>query len=291
MDGESAMLQGQGAWLFKAGLSDASVWGVLAWLAFGKLLFGLIWESVASSGPVRVHRIFRISPDPGQRGREILSSIHVFSDAIALFLLINFQLIRLAPSSVATTLTTFGVFYIWVEVLYYFTHRWMHEYDFLYKLHRSHHLSRVVTPLSSISMSWIEKCVFYTGGWLSFMAAISWFMPVSLSGIAAYYGFHFVISLHGHSNVETSRLGAVLAGRFSMGSATSHALHHARFKVNYGFSCMLLDKLFGTYSADTAPLQQRAINGRGVESFGEIRQLQAQADPQAGGPPVGSLSS
>lgn len=276
----SASLQQFLQWLLPAQQFTAPVWWTLAWLAFGKLALGFGWEAITRVAPVREHRVFRIGTDSGQRRREILSSWHVFSDAIFLYALLRLQLIQLASGSWASALLTFAVFYVWVEVLYYFTHRWMHEHDFLYRLHRSHHLSRVVTPLSSISMSWIEKWVFYTAGWLSFMAAVSWLVPVSLAGIAAYYAFHFIISLHGHSNVETSRLGALLSNHLSMGSATSHALHHARFKVNYGFSCMLLDKLFGTYSADTGLLQRRAIERRGVEAFGQIRDLRRDAGQQ-----------
>lgn len=287
MDYSSAALHNLGQWLFPSPQFGAALWWTLAWLGLGKLALGFGWEAITRIGAVHEHRVFRIGTDTGQRRREILSSWHVFSDAIFLYALIRLGLIRLAPDSWTTTLLTFAVFYVWVEVLYYFTHRWMHEHDFLYRLHRSHHLSRVVTPLSSISMSWVEKWVFYTAGWLSFMAAASWLMPVGLAGIAAYYAFHFIISLHGHSNVETSRLGALLSNHLSMGSATSHALHHARFKVNYGFSCMLLDKLFGTYSADTALLQKRAIERRGVEAFGQIRDLRrdaASAAPAAATP-------
>lgn len=239
---------------------------VLLWLAFGKILLGLAWEWLMATPGMREHRVYRIETPPTQRLRELKSSWHVVSDAIFLYALVELNLIRFAPDTLANTLITFGIFYVWVEVWYYSTHRLAHQYDFLYKFHKSHHLTLVVTPLSSISMSWVEKWIFYTTGWLGFMAAASWFAPVSLYGIAAYYTYHFIISLHGHSNVEAARFNAVLT-RLGMGSATSHALHHTRFRVNYGFSNMLLDRLLGTYAKETGELQARAIEKRGVTSL------------------------
>lgn len=255
------------AWLFPAQIFTPQVLAVLAWVAFGKILLGIGWEALTSVPGLRAHRVFRVPVPAGQRWREIKSSWHVFSDVVVLYVLLRANLLQLAPNTLGGTLATFGVFYVWVEVFYYFTHRWMHEYDFLYPLHRSHHLTQIVTPLSSISMSWVEKWIFYTGPWLSFMAAMSWVMPVTLYGIAAYYTFHFIISLHGHSNTETSRIGCFLSSALSFGSAASHAVHHARFRANYGFSCMLLDKLLGTYADDTEQLQSLAVQRNGVTSL------------------------
>lgn len=240
---------------------------VLCWLAFGKLILGLGWEFGMKLQVMRTHRVFRIDTPKGQRLREIKSSWHVFSDAIVLYALVRLDLIRLAPETLEIGLLSFALLYVWVETWYYFTHRLMHSNAFFYQLHRSHHLTKAVTPLSSISMSWVEKWIFYTCGWLGFMALMSHLMPVSLYGIASYYLFHFLISLHGHSNVESSRLGLMLSKVLYSGSATSHALHHARFRVNYGFSSMLLDRMLGTYAEDTSLLQERALAKTGVESF------------------------
>lgn len=267
MDSGNGLFQAAAEAVFPPSLRSPDVFFALAWLALGKLILGLAWELATGTVGLKEHRVFRVLVPVGQRLREIKSSWHVISDAVYLYVLLRTGLLLLAPESVLTDAKTFAIFYVWVEVWYYFTHRWMHQYDWLYFVHRSHHLTRVVTPLSSISMSWMEKWVFYTMGWLSFMAALSWVTPISLRGIAAYYAFHFVISLHGHSNVETSRVAAFLSRHLSMGSATSHALHHARFKVNYGFSNMMLDKLLGTYSDETETLQQRAIEKKGIESL------------------------
>lgn len=266
LEGLVPILRDTVAWISPPGYLSDDLLYVLAWVALGKIILGLAWEGLTGTSAMRLHRVFRVEIPARQRLREIKSSWHVVSDVIALYGLIRFDLIRFAPHSLVNTLLTFMLFYLWVEVWYYFTHRWMHEYEFLYRVHRSHHLTRVVTPLSSISMSWIEKWVFYTGAWLGFMAMISWVAPVTLYGIAAYYTYHFIISLHGHSNTEASRLGCLLL-KLGMGSAASHALHHARFRVNYGFSNMWLDRLLGTYSPDTETLQYKAVAKAGVDTF------------------------
>ena len=262
----SPVVQGVVAWLFPAGYLTKELIVVLVWLAFGKVALGLAWEGLLTTSTMRSHRVFKIQIPADQRLREIRSSWHVVSDAVVLYVLTRFGLIQLAADTLANSLLTFAVFYAWVEVWYYATHRWMHANDFLYRVHRSHHLTRVVTPLSSISMSWVEKWVFYTCGWLGFVALASWVVPISLYGIAAYYAFHFIISLHGHSNTEPTRLGCLMS-RLGMGSATSHALHHARFRVNYGFSNMLLDRLLGTYSNETETLQRKAVEKAGAETL------------------------
>jgi Delta7-sterol 5-desaturase len=265
MDSVMSLLQTAATAAFPESMRSPGVVFTLVWLAVGKLILGFVWEMATRTASLREHRVFRVPVPAGQRLREINSSWHVVSDAIYLYVLLRSGLMVLSPESFLTGVKTFAIFYVWVEVWYYFTHRWMHEYNWLYVVHRSHHLTRVVTPLSSISMSWVEKWVFYTMGWLTFMAALSWLTPISLGGIAAYYTFHFTISLHGHSNIETSRVASLLSRHLSMGSATSHALHHARFRVNYGFSNMLLDKLLGTYCDETETLQQRAVEKKGVE--------------------------
>lgn len=253
--------------IFPTDQFSIAVLSVLAWLMFGKLILGLGWELGMKLQVMRAHRVFCIDIPKGQRLREIKSSWHFLSDAIVLYVLIRFDLIVLAPENLSIILLSFAALYIWVEVWYYFTHRLMHESDIFYRIHRSHHLTRVVTPLSSISMSWIEKWVFYTCGWLGFMALISHLIPVSLFGIASYYLFHFLISLHGHSNVEASHLGPALSNLLHSGSPTSHALHHARFRVNYGFSSMFLDRLLGTYAEDTPLLQKNALANNGAKSL------------------------
>ncbi len=250
-------------------LESNSFYWIVLYLAIGKIVLGIFWTILMKHDHLLSHRVYKVEIPDGQKAREYKNSWHVISDGVALYLLVYFDLISFAESTLTTTITTFLIFYAWVETWYYFTHRLMHKYDWLYKYHRMHHLSLVVTPLSSISMSNVEKIGFYTGGWLGFMALISWWVPVSLYGIVAYYTYHFIVSLHGHSNTEASAMNSLLA-KAGMGSATSHAIHHARFRKNYGFSNMFWDRVFGTYAEDTIDMQERAIKKDGTTSIKTI---------------------
>lgn len=242
---------------------NPGVWMSLAWIALGKPLLAVGFERVMRLPHMQKHRVFRVSAPSDQLLREIGSSWHIVLDAVVLGTLMVTGLIELSPASWLSIGTTFVLFYCWVETSYYFGHRWMHRSKWLYRFHREHHLTKVVTPASSMSMSIAEKVVLYTGPWLLFMAAVSWFVPISLYGLAAYYTFHFLISLHGHSNTDASPVGPVLTG-LGMGSATSHAIHHARPNVNYGFSCMFWDRVMNSYDPETVELQRRAVRGDGV---------------------------
>lgn len=243
-------------------MKDVGVVCALAWISLGKPLLALGFEAAMRSPAMRKHRVFRVAPPPGQLMRELGSAWHVVADGIVLAVLMSSGLIRLSPGTWQSILTTFVVFYAWVETWYYLGHRAMHRSKWLYRFHREHHLSRVVTPFSSMAMSGFERAFLYTGGWLSFMAIMSWVLPISLPGLAIYYSYHFVISLHGHSNTEASGMAPFLSS-LGMGSATSHALHHARPNVNYGFSNMFWDRFLGTYDRETRELQANALHGSG----------------------------
>jgi len=239
---------------------------LVIYLMFGKVVLGLFWTRIMNFDALRSHRIYKVEITREQKIREMKTSWHVISDGVVLYLLNVLGLIHFSMDSWQNIALTIVVFYVWVETWYYFTHALMHKYKWLYKYHREHHLSLVVSPLSSISMSNVEKWVFYTGGWLGFMSLMSWLIPISLYGIVAYYTYHFVISLHGHSNTEASGFNSVLT-RLGMGSATSHAIHHARFNQNLGFSNMFWDKVMGTYAVDTLAMQENAISKNGTHSI------------------------
>jgi len=239
---------------------------LIVYLTFGKLVLGLIWTKVMNFNALRAHRVYKVEISKKQKLRELKTSWHVISDGIALYALNYFGLIQFSADTWQNIALTFVMFYAWVETWYYFTHALMHKNKWLYKYHRDHHLSLVISPLSSISMSNVEKLIFYTSGWLVFMSLMSWVVPVSLYGIVAYYTYHFCISLHGHSNTEASRFNSAMT-KLNMGSATSHAIHHARFNKNLGFSNMFWDKVMGTYAPDTLAMQEKAIAKQGADSI------------------------
>jgi sterol desaturase/sphingolipid hydroxylase (fatty acid hydroxylase superfamily) len=258
-------------------LTEPGVAASLCWIAFGKPVMAVMFEWAMRLEHMRGHRVFRVAIPVGQAIREIRSSWHVLLDALILAIMIATKLIRLSPPSVTSLITTFVLFYCWVETSYYFGHRLMHRTKWLYRFHKMHHLTKVVTPVSSMSMSTSEKVLLYTGPWLLFMGAVSWVLPISLYGMAFYYAFHFLISLHGHSNTDASPVGVLLT-KLGMGSATSHAVHHARPNVNFGFSCLFWDHLLKSYDPETAELQRRALRGDGTYTLRKESALVAKGE-------------
>jgi Delta7-sterol 5-desaturase len=246
-----------------------SFWFVVAFLAVAKVTIGTIYQLAAGSNYLQQRRVLTVDMPKGQRAKEIRASWHFMSDAVVLVVLTWCGAFSFAHSTLANHALAFIAMYLWVEVWYYFSHRAMHRFDWLYCIHRKHHESIVLKPLSAISMSGTEKWLFYSTAWLGFMALISHWWPVTPIGIAAFYGFNLILSLHGHSNSEPTSVMRLFS-RMGFASSTSHALHHARFNVNYCFSLAALDALFGTASSDSACLQANALEGKGARTIREL---------------------
>lgn len=242
---------------------------LILWIGFGKLVIGSILQLVAKTSYIQEHRVLAMNFPRGQRREEIRNSWHVISDGVMVTGLIAAGAFYFSESSYINHFTTFIVMWIWVEIWYYFSHRAMHENNYLYKIHKKHHDSVVLQPLSAISMSATEKWFFYSAAWLGFMALVSRIIPVTLEGIAAFYTFNFILSLHGHSNAETSRM-MIWISRLGFASSTSHALHHTRYNANYCFSWAFLDKLFGTDTPDYKQIQENAYHGKGAVAIKDL---------------------
>lgn len=251
--------------------SSVEFYLILGFLAFGKIILGMLWTVVMKTGPFKEHRVYKVAIPSKQRRREILNSWHVVSDAIVLYAIttlnwINFSETSLSTTSISTTVITFLALFIWVETWYYHIHRLMHKYNWFYKFHKQHHLSMVLTPLSSIAMSSVEKWIFYSFAWFGFLAIASWFIPINVYGIVVYFVLHFAISLHGHSNTEAAS-ATLFFSKIGLASSASHAIHHARFNKNYGFITMFWDKTCGSYAEDTMEMQRNAIEKQGAPSL------------------------
>lgn len=244
---------------------------ILGYLAFGKILLGSLWSAVMRTSTFQAHRVYKVAIPDKQRRREILNSWHVISDAVVLYIIVHFNWINLSETSLettsfSTTIITFLALFVWVETWYYHVHRLMHKYDWFYKYHKQHHLSLVLTPLSSIAMSSVEKWIFYSIAWFGFLSVLSWFVPINIYGIVLYFTLHFAISLHGHSNTEAAGI-TLLFSKIGLASSASHAIHHARFNKNYGFITMFWDRACGSYAEDTMKMQKNAIEKQGAPSI------------------------
>ena len=247
---------------------------VLLWLAFGKLLIIKLFTVLKDLPFYQLLRIFSIEVSKEQTVRELKATWVVLTDAIVLALLAEFGLIRFAPESLSTILLTFLVFFIWVEIWFYWSHRWLHQSNIIWRFHQHHHLSVINQPLTATSFSFMEKFVFYTCGWFLLPTLISWYIPISPCGIAAYFTCYYIASTIAHSNTEFSYF---LQKRLPWGldklvpSSTSHALHHVRYQMNFGGPfTSVLDKACGTYVQNTEKIQSRVSLGKSLTSLEEV---------------------
>lgn len=163
---------------------------------------------------------------------------------------------------------TFLIVFVWTEIWHYFSHRAMHHKSLLW-IHREHHKSKITTPLSSMSFSFLEKFIFSVGIIVP-VAALSAIMPISFYGIIAYYLFYFITNTLGHSNMEIRdpEYAQTWIGKI-INTPTYHAMHHARYVKNYGLITSTLDRLFNTMWEDYDKVQTRAASDQPLQKFSE----------------------
>jgi sterol desaturase/sphingolipid hydroxylase (fatty acid hydroxylase superfamily) len=236
---------------------------VLIGLILGKPVMVLVIDRLARTWGSRHGFIVSTPVRPEQTATERRSIYLVLTDPVVLALLVSSGALRLAPDTWFNAALTFAVMFLWVDMWMYGNHWAMHRFAFLTRWHVHHHRSRVPQPSSALSFSFMEKLVCYTLGWLLAAAALSWWVPISLYGIAAFYAFYFSASSIAHSNFEFFHRGADPTAFRVLGSATTHALHHVRPRCNLGFFTTLYDRLLGTaasaaQAAAVLPKEHRA---------------------------------
>lgn len=261
-------------------MADPLVLATALFLAFGKFLLAGLWLSAIAVAGLGRRRVYRVPYDREQLRAELLASWVIPVDGPAFLLCLWLGLLRPAAPTLGASLLTFVVLFVFFELWFYGTHRLMHT-RLLYPIHAEHHLSKVTCSLSGLRFSLPEKLVLTLGS-VGFAAAASWWMPVTLPGMIAFFAVYYAESILGHSNVEIVPAWLVRSplGRVA-GSTTFHAMHHARWSGHYGLTTTALDYLCGTVFPDYRDVQARAAAGEGLERLGE------RAGPAAA-PPAGS---
>jgi Delta7-sterol 5-desaturase len=216
-----------------------------------------------------VKLVYEVAVPQGQRVREMknaLTTTPVHALLFVAFILSGWLVI--GHETFFLALTTFAVTLIWTEIWHYFSHRAMHLKSFHF-LHLEHHRSRVTGVWSSVSFSFLEKFVF-SAGILGGLAAISQTHPVSAIGITAYYFFYFFTNTLGHANFEFRKpnyRSSVMGKIFN--SPSYHAMHHARYDMNYGLLTPWLDQLLGTEWKDAPEVQTSAAMGHPLRKLSD----------------------
>ncbi len=217
----------------------------------------------------KVRRIYNLEASQDQLKEELNNSyltspLHSFLIGLALYL----GFLKDSDTNWLNLTYTFLIVFVWTEIWHYFSHRAMHHKALLF-IHREHHKSRITTPLSSISFSFLEKFLF-SFGIIVPVAFLSWIMPISFYGIFAYYLFYFVTNALGHSNIEIREPGYTRTwiGKV-INTPAYHAMHHARYVKNYGLITSTLDRMFNTMWEDYDKVQSRAASDQPLTKLSE----------------------
>ena len=138
-------------------------------------------------------------------------------------------------------LVMFVVVFSLADFTYWFSHRTVHRYKFLFNIIHSHH-HKEAEPIRG----WADTCnahpldFFYTGFTTSPMSVL-WLMPkgsVHIVAIGACLWINSFVGSLGHCRLDLNV--GVFNTRF-------HAGHHAYARCNFAQNIELWDRLFGTY--------------------------------------------
>lgn len=214
-------------------------------------------------------RIFALPLAKGQYRFELIGNIVFVTIAtLTVTAALRLDIIRFGPPSLARNASTFFALLVGFQIFYWILHRAMHTRTLLF-LHRWHHRSRVTTPLSGQSMS-AGEALGWMLGYVGLPFVFSLIVPIGFTGWAGYLAFNVFGNIVGHANVEpTAKSAATRRAALFANPFVYHALHHARWTVNYAFQAAGMDRLFGTESADWPALYERVSSGRPLERLDE----------------------
>lgn len=131
------------------------------------------------------------------------------------------------------------------DAWFYFAHRWFHKSDFLYhKVHHTHHMSVVTTPLSTNQVSPLELL---SSGLMGALFVV--LVPVATSTIFAMVVFFTIYQMLCHSGYELFPAGTPrhAVGKWLV-TPTYHQMHHELYDKHMGLYFTWWDRWFGTYS-------------------------------------------
>ncbi len=233
--------------LFGSSLSDFSLY---AFLAFGLwLCFYVVFRE-----KFRHRRISPRKPTTAQIKREMLHSLR----STAIFGLVTGAVVyagysgwtrlylRIDEYGWGWFVLSIGLMIVLHDAYFYWTHRLMHHRRLFQLLHETHHRSTCPTPWAAYAFSPAEAVVQAGIG-----PVIVFTIPVHPAAFAVFMIWQITFNVFGHCGHEIfpkwflrCRIGMVL------NSVTHHALHHEKFRANFGLYFNVWDRLMGSNHLD-----------------------------------------
>lgn len=147
--------------------------------------------------------------------------------------------------SVLASVFAFLAYFVWFEIYFYYTHKWMHHPK-LFWIHRLHHERRATNAMTSLMFSIPERLVLLFGA-IFIPGLLSQAVILPAAGVLYYFLYNYIMNVYGHLNVELIPKRWI-QGRYGQVMATtiSHSKHHQVFRGNYGLFTQILDRFHKT---------------------------------------------
>jgi sterol desaturase/sphingolipid hydroxylase (fatty acid hydroxylase superfamily) len=159
------------------------------------------------------------------------------------------------PYHLPQTAPVFILTFFVIDFLYYWYHRISHHVKFFWAFHLVHH-----------SSPWMNLTTSYRLNWFSALVSPLFFIPAVLAGLPpTFIGGSFALNLLYQFFMHTEAVRRVPLLEGIINTPSAHRVHHGRNDVyidrNFGGVVMIWDRLFGTYQAETEPVQYGITTG------------------------------
>jgi sterol desaturase/sphingolipid hydroxylase (fatty acid hydroxylase superfamily) len=132
------------------------------------------------------------------------------------------------------------------DTYFYWTHRMMHHPRLYRAFHHTHHISTSPTPWAAYAFSPLEALVQAGIGPLVVVV-----LPVHPAAFSLFMLWQIAFNVFGHSGYEIFPAWFFRSrASLFLNSVTHHALHHEKFRSNFGLYFNVWDRLMGTNHAE-----------------------------------------
>jgi Delta7-sterol 5-desaturase len=131
---------------------------------------------------------------------------------------------------------------------FYWTHRAMHHPKIFKHVHKVHHLSRDITPMSAVAFHPIEA---FINGFYGFFLITALPLPLHPIGFLVYGVIESWLTVYVHSGYELYPAGFTRHWFWKhFPTSTHHNMHHEKIGGNYGINITFWDRIMGTEFKD-----------------------------------------
>jgi len=152
-----------------------------------------------------------------------------------------------------------------LDVVLYFQHRIMHKISLFWRVHRVHHMDRLLDISTGLRFHPIEECLT-----MCFKLLVVGFIGAPIVAVLLYEILFNAFTMFAHLNVHlSSRTDRIL--RWFIITPNMHRIHHSDYlketNSNYGFILSCWDRIFSSYTP--MPITGEFKISIGLEEFRE----------------------